>query len=325
MLALHYADRDKIDAAITEPPQERDALGPTRRPRTTHSATRDDPLGDLGRPTRRRGTTHCGISGPLAGQGAAMGLMGPGISSGSMWMVTTRSSTASSRRPSTASARSWPSCTDHRPGTSMHLDEAQVTALACAHHGTRRRRIGIRQAHRRSPQPPRRVAPHPSAPTSTRRPAGTDEQDAMATAMAMTGSSRSHPVTATTMIPDDADGGHQIRQQMFPVGGQRDRPVLPPGPDQNQRHGPVKALRYHRDQYADAERFQRPRMEQPLDRRDQDHRRGDEDHRPSTPAEKYSALACPKLWFVVGGPRRDAQCDESDDRRNEVDDRLGRV
>ena len=147
-----------------------------------------------------------------------------------------------------------------------------------------------------------------------------------ATSSATPGSSHRQPVSATRAHADHHTGrGPDVGQQVMRVGLQRDRVVALRGPQQDQGDAQVDERGDDRDAQPQADLLQRPRMEEPVDRRHRDADGGDHDERALDPAGEVLRLAVAVGVVLVGRPGGDGQHGQRHDRADEIHEGLERV
>lgn len=112
---------------------------------------------------------------------------------------------------------------------------------------------------------------------------------------------------------------------MLAVGAQGDGAVARADLDQDPPDDAVEDGGHDRNGEADAERSQRPGVEQAIDAQVDDRGRGDEDHDPFQRGGEILRLAVVEVVVVVGRPGGDGQRDQGDDGGHQVDHRFGGV
>lgn len=105
---------------------------------------------------------------------------------------------------------------------------------------------------------------------------------------------------------------------MLAVGAQGDGAVARADLDQDPPDDAVEDGGHDRNGEADAERSQRPGVEQAIDAQVDDRGRGDEDHDPFQRGGEILRLAVVEVVVVVGRPGGDGQRDQGDDGGHQV-------
>ena len=109
---------------------------------------------------------------------------------------------------------------------------------------------------------------------------------------------------------------------MSGVSFQGDRAVDPGGAAQAQRHSEVDERGEHGDDEADADRLDRPRVQEPVARGVADRASREENEATLRAAGKILRLLVAVGVLLVRLARRHGEGDQRDDRRHEVDDRF---
>jgi 8-oxo-dGTP pyrophosphatase MutT (NUDIX family) len=146
------------------------------------------------------------------------------------------------------------------------------------------------------------------------------------TAAATTASSRCHPVRGDEQDADnDPDGGPDVGEEVLAVGLERHRSVGTPGAHEQDADRTVHQRRHDRDREPEPHALDGLRVNEPVDRADDDDRGRREDHEAFEAGGEVLGLAVAVVVVRIGRARRDVQGDERHHRGDQVHERLGRV
>ena len=120
----------------------------------------------------------------------------------------------------------------------------------------------------------------------------------------------------------DADRGPDIGEEVARVGFQRDRAVLPRRPQHLPGQRAVDRGAHQRQHHAHAQRLQRLRRAQPLDRGPADPQRGDQDQRALEGAGEILRLVVAEGVVLVGRAAGDGHHRQAEERAGQVHPRF---